>query len=115
MTRSIFRLTAAAVALAAAPLSAQNVTSAVTANDPSGGTHDTAKAAPAAAKAALVSPIEVQHYRPLDSRGINVFEPPKSDTTPFTGFKLSWGAAFAQQFQALDHKNTADPKVVNDV
>ncbi len=57
--------------------------------------------------------IEIQHYRPTDMRGINMFETPKNDGTPYTGFKLSWGAAFTQQFQGLDHRNTADPRVVN--
>ena len=69
-------------------------------------------AAKAKAAAMLLPPIEVQHYRPIDQRGINVFEPPKSDTIPFTGFKLAWGAAFTQQFQALSHSNTAQPVMV---
>jgi hypothetical protein len=69
-------------------------------------------AAKAKAAAMLLPPIEVQHYRPIDQRGINVFEPPKGDTIPFTGFKLAWGAAFTQQFQALSHKNTAQPVLV---
>ena len=43
-------------------------------------------------------------------RGINVFEAPK-DEGAVHGFKLSWGAAFTQQFQGLDHSNTAAPKV----
>jgi hypothetical protein len=63
----------------------------------------------------LVPFIEIQHLRPRDQRGINVFEPPKDDTIPFTNFKIGLGAAFTQQFQGLDHSNTAAPKVVGGV
>ncbi|HJU64838.1 MAG TPA: hypothetical protein VJ596_04140, partial [Gemmatimonadaceae bacterium] len=63
----------------------------------------------------LLRNIEIQHIRPQDQRGINVFESPKNDNVPFTGFKLSWGAAFTQQFQSLNHQSSATPRVVNDV
>src|SRR5262249_18249387 len=33
----------------------------------------------------------------------------------FNGFRLDFGASFAQEFQALDHENTADARVVNGV
>ncbi len=56
--------------------------------------------------------IEMQNYRPEDKRGINVFEPPKDESVPYTGFKLQWGGAFTQQFQGLDHSNTAAPRPV---
>ncbi|MET0395706.1 MAG: hypothetical protein ABW277_02660, partial [Longimicrobiaceae bacterium] len=62
---------------------------------------------PAAAPASLVPPVTIQHLRPQDQRGINVFEEPKTDAVPFTGFKLDWSAAFTQQFQALSHSNDA--------
>ena len=52
-------------------------------------------------------PIEFQFYRPEDQRGINIFEPLKTEAVPYTGFKFIWGAAFTQQFQGLAHKNTA--------
>jgi hypothetical protein len=65
--------------------------------------------------ASLLPLIEIQHMRPRDQRGINVFEPPKEDTVPFTNFKIGLGAAFTQQFQGLEHSNTAAPKVVNGV
>ncbi len=55
--------------------------------------------------------IEIQNFRPFDMRGINVYEAPK-DATPYTGFKLSWGAGFTQEFQGLDHSNAASPKMV---
>ena len=63
---------------------------------------------------AMAPKIEIQNFRPFDMRGINVYEAPK-DQTPYTGFKLSWGAGFTQQFQGVDHSNTATPKVVSNV
>ena len=59
--------------------------------------------------------IEIQHMRPLDQRGLNVFESPKEAGAKYEGFKLAWGGAFAQQFQNITHENTAAPKVVNGV
>jgi hypothetical protein len=58
---------------------------------------------------------EMQYMRHADQRGINVFESPKDEGPDFTGFKLNWGGAFAQQFQNLTHQNTASPKVVGGV
>ena len=58
--------------------------------------------------------IEIQHMRPLDQRGLNVFESPKEPGASYTGFKLSWGGAFAQQFQNLTHQNTAAAKLGKD-
>jgi hypothetical protein len=73
---------------------------------------DTTSARPAATEeASLVKETRIQHIRPNDRRGINVFEPPKNDGIPFTGFKLDLGAAFTQQFQSLDHDNSAAPNV----
>lgn len=57
--------------------------------------------------------VDLQHFRATDMRGINVFETPKTDETPYTGFKLNWGAAFTQQFQGLDHSNSALPRLVS--
>lgn len=76
---------------------------------------------PGAEKPALAPPVLtqknliIQHTRAVDQRGINVFEPAKNDSLPYTGFKLSFGAAFTQQFQGLEHSNTADPNVVSNV
>jgi hypothetical protein len=56
--------------------------------------------------------VEMQNYRPEDKRGINIFEAPKDDAVAYDGFKLQWGAAFTQQFQGLDHSNTAAPNLV---
>ncbi|MFL5620008.1 MAG: hypothetical protein ACJ79A_16630 [Gemmatimonadaceae bacterium] len=58
--------------------------------------------------------IEIQHLRPLDQRGLNVFESPKEAGAKYEGFKLSWGGAFAQQFQNLTHENTAVAKMGKD-
>ena len=64
---------------------------------------------------ASVQTIEIQRLRPVDARGLNVYEAPKNDGVPYTGFKLAWGAAFTQQFQGLGHYNTAAPNVVSGV
>ena len=56
-----------------------------------------------------------QYFRPYDQRGINVFEPLKVETQGYNGFELYWGAAFTQQFQALDHSNEVDPVLVDGV
>src|SRR6187402_1999356 len=58
---------------------------------------------------------QIQYMRYADQRGVNVFESPKEAGAPFTGLKLSWGGAFAQQYQNLTHQNTAAPRVVNGV
>ncbi|HKW49975.1 MAG TPA: hypothetical protein VJN70_21125 [Gemmatimonadaceae bacterium] len=70
---------------------------------------DSTKEPASAKKISGVPAIEFQHLRPADSRGLNVFEPPKNDSIPYTGFKLGWGAAMTQQFQGLRHSNTAAP------
>jgi hypothetical protein len=56
--------------------------------------------------------IVLQHVRPQDQRGINMFETPKYDEVPYTGFRLSWGAAFTQQFQSMSHETTAVSRLV---
>ena len=66
-------------------------------------------------KASLFRPKEINHIRPADMRGVNVFESPKEDEVPFTGFALSFGGAFTQEFQGLAHNNTANPVLVNNV
>ena len=57
--------------------------------------------------------IEIQHMRAPDQRGLNVFESPKEPGAAYSGFKLSWGGAFAQQFQNITHTNSATPRLVN--
>jgi hypothetical protein len=78
-----------------------------------------ANPAPAAAPQESVietgRPIVIQHVRPQDQRGVNMFETPKEPGVEYTGFKMDFGAAFASQFQSLRHENTALPNVVNGV
>jgi len=51
--------------------------------------------------------LDIQYVRPQDQRGVNMFETPKIAGAEYNGFKIQWGAAFAQQFQGLTHENTA--------
>ena len=44
-----------------------------------------------------------------------MFEAPKNDGTPYKGFALMGGASFTQQWQDLEHENTAAPNIVNNV
>jgi len=60
----------------------------------------------------IASASQIQHIRYADQRGVNVFESPKEAGAEFTGLKISWGGAFAQQYQNLTHQNTAAPKLV---
>jgi hypothetical protein len=57
----------------------------------------------------------MQYFRPLDKRGINVFETTKEPGVEFTGFKLDFGAAFTSQVQNLSHSNTAIPVMASGV
>jgi hypothetical protein len=100
-------ITLSAFLLAAAPLAAQ----APPENSPAaaGGAQDQ----PAAQEAGRR--IVIQHFRPQDQRGLNVFEAPKEPGAEYTGFKLDFGAAFTSQVQSLEHENTAVPVVVNGV
>ena len=59
------------------------------------------------ASVTTLKPMVIQHIRANDTRGLNVFEPPKGDLIPYTGFKLDFGAGFTQQFQGLQHENRA--------
>ena len=117
MTRSIRLATALLLPLFAAPAMAQTLDG--NGNVPAAVRSDSAKPdstgkTPSATKQSLLVPaIEIQHFRPDDSRGINVFETPKNDAVPFTGFKLNFGAAFTQQWQGLQHANTAAANTVN--
>ena len=109
MTRYMkLALAALALPVFAATVAAQE------AKDPAAKT-ETAKPAAdsskdAAKKISTLPVIEIQHLRPADARGLNMFEPPKDDGIPYTGFKLGIGAAFTQQYQGLQHSNTAVPK-----
>ncbi|MEO8564079.1 MAG: hypothetical protein ABI601_18505 [bacterium] len=60
----------------------------------------------------IASSSQIQYIRYADQRGLNVFESPKEAGADYTGLKVSWGGAFAQQYQNLTHQNSASPKVV---
>ena len=60
------------------------------------------------AQAKFPQPMVIQYTRPYDKRGLNMFETPKIAGAKYEGFKMSIGAAFAQQFQGLTHSNNAD-------
>ena len=57
----------------------------------------TTKASPDSSKKTIPTPVnlfrpkEINHIRPADMRGVNVFESPKEDEVPYTGFVLSLG------------------------
>ena len=104
-------LTALAMIIAL-PLAAQDGANASGSSKPDSTAPKAKEPAPAVARA---PGIEIQHVRPVDQRGISMFETPKKDTVTYTGFKLAWGGAFTQQFQGINHENTADPKMVNNV
>jgi hypothetical protein len=109
MKMSILRqLTIAASVAVAVPLAAQSTVS----------TSQSAIPATAAAESSATASfpvIEIEHLRPRDVRGVNVFEAPKTDTIPFTNMKLGLGAAFTQQFQGLEHSNAATPNSINGI
>ena len=50
---------------------------------------------------------KIQYFRPYDQNGLNMFETGKTETILYDGLKVRVGGAFAQQFQALDHENSA--------
>ena len=48
------------------------------------------------------------YWNPYDQRGLNTFETKKTpDSIAFEGLRLRLGAGFTQQYQNLEHKNTA--------
>ena len=48
------------------------------------------------------------YWNPYDQRGLNRFETSKApDTVAFEGLRIRFGAGFTQQFQNLEHENTA--------
>lgn len=59
--------------------------------------------------------ITMQNFRPMDKRGINMFEPPKSSGPEYNGFKLDWNAAISAGVQALRHNNSASSKIVGGI
>ncbi len=120
MTTTRFLLIAAALAAATPALAQQATTVTVASTDTAGraapplATPPDTQPTKAKAKSNLpryiAAPIEIQHMRASDQRGINVFESPKEAGAAYTGLKLAIGGAFAQQFQNLTHQNTAAAK-----
>ncbi|MBK7410819.1 MAG: hypothetical protein IPJ40_23840 [Saprospirales bacterium] len=49
----------------------------------------------------------INYFRPWDKSGLNVFESPKSEITPFEGVKVRIGGNFTQQYQSLSHESEA--------
>jgi hypothetical protein len=121
--RLTLRFATALTALLActAPAAAQQTPDGAGSTEPAAVTTPPPAATDAAAAAAAESswkkgrPIAIQYMRPLDKRGINVFETTKTPGVEFTGFKLDFGAAFTSQVQNLSHSNTAASNVVNGV
>jgi hypothetical protein len=108
---TLWTLAAVIAAFAAAPLMAQQSSTIAMATDPAAPATEIEKADDDSAVASISTApaITMQYFRAPDQRGINVFEAPKVAGAPYTGFRLDWGAAFAQQFQGLSHTNTAVP------
>jgi len=112
-------------ALGSALVIASALAASAMAQQPSNGTSDSVKASATRsdsstkkvtpASVSLFRPFEINHIRPADQRGVNVFESPKEDEVPFTGFALSFGGAFTQEFQGLSHQNSAAPVMVTGV
>jgi hypothetical protein len=97
-----------ALLLSAAPLAAQAPPA-----DPNAGNQTAAQEEKVPAQQGRA--ITMQYFRPLDQRGVNVFETSKEPGVEFTGFKLDFGAAFTSQVQNLSHRNTAAPNIANGV
>ena len=114
-TRASVLIAAAALAYAL-PALAQNAVTNANADTLAKTTPAATDSGPAkAVEPSNVQQIVIQRFRPVDSRGINVYETPKFDGVPYTGFKLGFGAAFTQQFQGLEHSNTAESVIKNNV
>jgi hypothetical protein len=115
--KTTMRLGFAALLIAGSSVAAQTNSSAggtLASDSTAKSAHDTtAKVAPT--KISLYRPMEINHIRPADQRGVGVFEPSKADQVPFSGFALSFGGAFTQEFQGLDHRNNASAVLVNSV
>jgi hypothetical protein len=112
-----FVVAALVIPMLAAPVQAQLqiATSRASSRDTSAKPVSTDSATAEKAKKSGLPPMVIQNLRPSDQRGLNMFEAPKNDGVPYEGFKLTWGAAFTQQFQGLQHENKAAPRMVGTV
>ena len=113
LIRSISRLVLL-LSLGLLPFAASAQTAANASTSPSASGDDSVVVSTTAAEEAAAAEsdnplVQFPNQRPPDQRGLNTFEPPKTESrlvgnTP----QLRIGAGFAQQFQALDHSNAAD-------
>ena len=69
----------------------------------------TAPAKPQEKTNSKCAPGKIQHLRPTNQCGVNMFEPPKDENEeiPFDGLKVDWGVGFSQTAQSLKHQKTA--------
>ena len=81
--KTTLRFGFAALLIAASSVAAQSNSGAT--GTPAGG-DTTGKESPK--KISLYRPMDINHIRPSDMRGVNVFESPKEDQVPFNGFAL---------------------------
>lgn len=51
----------------------------------------------------------IHYFRPNNKLGLHQFETKKQDTSAFHGMKVSIGGNFTQDFQSLQHQNSATP------
>ncbi len=56
---------------------------------------------------------ELRNFRPYDKTGINVFEAPKDTVSTSNDVHVKIGAAFALQYQAIDHENSGSVPLYN--
>lgn len=56
---------------------------------------------------------KLDNYKPLDQRGINIFEAPKDSVSTFDGLNVQFGGAFAIQFQGLSHQSNGSIPMVD--
>lgn len=111
---TMFWLVSTAALLGAAAAPAQQIASNQPA-PPNDSTPAAATSGKSTGSASTLRTINIQYFRPTDKRGIDMFETPKVAGAPYTGFKLDFGGAFTQQFQALRDRNTAAPRFVDSV
>ena len=58
---------------------------------------------------------DIRYNRPTGQAGVTMFEAPMEDDTPYDGFAVKIGGAFAQQMQAIDQSNAAPANSENNV
>jgi hypothetical protein len=66
----------------------------------------------ATASASAQQPISIQHIRPSDQRGVNMYEPSKHDTVTFQGTRVVFGGSFRQDFQGISHQNESPTPLI---